>query len=161
MKSNYDLSSEDLVIDNPGRIAVIASMFNGDVTQELVRCCLNTLKQCGYRKKQVDVYWVPGAWELPQTVKTVTEEKDTSDAAIAIGCIIRGETPHFDYVAGEASNGLGEVARSSEFPVIFGVLTTDTWEQAWERASESGENKGGELAKAALHMIKLFRRIQE
>jgi len=160
MKSCYDLNPEDLVIENQGKIAVVASMFNGDVTRELVRCCLNTLKQFGYRKNQVDVYWVPGAWELPQTVRIVAREKNKNDAVIAIGCIIRGETAHFDYVAGEANSGLGEVARSVGFPVIFGVLATDTWEQAWERASESGGNKGEELAKAALHMIKLFRRIQ-
>ena len=80
------------------------------------------------------------------------------DGLVTIGCVIRGETSHFEYVAGEANSGLGEIARSVDFPVIFGILTTDTWEQAWKRAAEDEENKGKEFAKTALYMIKLFRR---
>ena len=166
MKSSCDLDIEDIPLGSHLKIAVIASLFNGDITKEMVRCCMETLEEYGCRKDQVDIYWVPGAWELPQTAKILARKRvkpaeNGIDLVIAIGCVIKGETSHYDYVAGEASNGLGEAARSAEFPVIFGVLTTDTWDQAWERASEAGENKGRELAKSGLHMIRLFQKIEK
>ena len=162
MKSTWDLKSEDLSIENPVKIIVVASLFNPDITKELVRSCLYTLEEYGYSSDQVDVLWVPGAWEIPQIAKKVADgdysiNADEIDALIAIGCVIKGETPHFDFVAGEASRGISMVARQADFPVIFGLLTVDTWEQALARASEAEGNKGREFAKSALHMINLYR----
>ena len=162
MKSKWDLKSEDLFVDNPIKIAVVASLFNPDITKELVRCCLYTLEEYGYSSDRVDVLWVPGAWEIPQVAKKVADgdyntTADEIDALIAMGCVIKGETPHFDFVAGEATRGISKVARQADFPVIFGILTVDTWEQAWARASEAKGNKGREFAKSTLHMINLYR----
>jgi 6,7-dimethyl-8-ribityllumazine synthase len=107
----------------------------------------------------VDVYWVPGAWELPQATRKVAG-LNRHDAVIALGCVIRGDTPHFDFVAGEASSGLGAIAREIDVPLLFGVLTTDTPDQAWARASRESGNKGRELARSALHMIALYEGLQ-
>ena len=118
------------------------------------------LERAGVEADAVDVYWVPGAWELPQAAKRIAA-LDRHDALIALGCVIRGETPHFDYVAGEASSGLGAVAREIDVPLLFGVLTTDTPDQAWARASRESGNKGGELAHSALHMIGLYESLED
>lgn len=137
------------------RVALVVARFNGDVTAELLDGCRAGLTEFGVSTDDVDIYLVPGAWELPQTARRVVA-LGRHDAVIALGCVIRGETAHFDYVAGEASRGLGAVARSSDVPVIFGVLTTDSEEQAWARASRDGDDKGRELALSALHMIELY-----
>ena len=167
MKSTWDSDSQDLVVKNSNRIAIVAALFNNDITEVLVRSCVDTLCENGYTNDQVDIYWVPGVWEIPQTVKRLLYKENELvaesdhhriDGLVTIGCVIRGETSHFEYVAGEANSGLGEIARSVDFPVIFGILTTDTWEQAWKRAAEDEENKGRKFAKTALYMIKLFRR---
>ncbi len=161
MKSSWDYKSEDLFVEKRKKITIIASHFNGDITQELVRSCEKTLREFGYSKSMVEILWTPGAWEIPQVgmkkaaVKALSEQVD---ALIGIGCVIKGETPHFDFVAGEANRGLGEVARIAPFPVIFGILTTNTWKEAWARAAEGEGNKGREFAVSALYMINLFRR---
>ena len=142
------------------RIAVIAGRFNGDVTEELVEGCLAGLGEFGVAPDHVDLYWVPGAWELPQTARKVAA-CDRHDAIIVLGCVIRGETAHFDFVAGEASSGLGAVARSLDVPLLFGVLTTDTEEQAWTRASRDQDDKGREVALSALHMIDVYAGLEE
>ena len=103
---------------------------------------------------------MPGGWGLPQEARRI-EALDRHEAVIALGCVIRGETPHFDYVAGEASSGLGAVAREIDTPLLFGVLTTDTTEQAWARASREVGNKGRELAQSALHMIRLYEDLED
>ncbi len=108
----------------------------------------------------MDFYRVPGAWELPQEARRIAA-LNRHDAFIALGCVIRGETPHFDYVAGEASSGLGAVAREIVIPVLFGVLTTDTPDQAWARASREAGNKGRELAHSALHLIGLYEGLED
>jgi 6,7-dimethyl-8-ribityllumazine synthase len=144
----------------PGRrIGIIAARFNGNVTEEMLEGCRNTLEEFGVGADAVDVYWVPGAWELPQAARRIAA-LNRHDAFIAIGCVIRGETPHFDFVAGEASSGLGTVAREIDIPLLFGVLTTDTPEQAWARASREEGNKGRDLAHSALHMIGLYEDLQ-
>jgi 6,7-dimethyl-8-ribityllumazine synthase len=109
----------------------------------------------GVADGDIDVVRVPGAWELPATAARVAE-LHRHDAIIALGCVIRGATPHFDHVAGEASSGLGAVARQQSIPVIFGVLTTDTIEQAVERAGTKAGNKGWDAALSALEMINLY-----
>ena len=134
---------------------MIAARFNADVTTELVEGCRAGLSEFGVLPDDVDVYWVPGAWELPQTARRLASLR-RHDAIIALGCVIRGETAHFDYVAGEASSGLGAVARTLDVPLLFGVLTTDTQEQAWTRASRDADDKGRELALSALHMVALY-----
>ncbi len=142
------------------RIAVIAARFNGDVTTEMLEGCRSGLGEFGVMADDVDVYWVPGAWELPQTTRRVAAG-GRHDAIIALGCVIRGETAHFDYVAGEASYGLGALARTLDVPLLFGVLTTDTHEQAWTRASRDQDDKGRELAMSALHMVALYAELEE
>ena len=138
----------------PGRsYAVIVARFNGDLTGTMRDRCVATLEDSG--AERIDVYEVPGAWELPQTAARVGA-LERHDAIVTIGCVIRGETAHFDFVAGEASDGLGVVARSLSVPLIFGVLTTDTVEQAWERAGPEHGDKGREFAISALHMVSLY-----
>lgn len=142
------------------RVAVVAARFNGDVTTEMLEGCRAGLADFGVGPENVDVYWVPGAWELPQTARRVAS-LGRHDAIIALGCVIRGETAHFDYVAGEASYGLGALARTLDVPLLFGVLTTDTHEQAWARASRDQDNKGREVALSALHMVNLHAGLAE
>ena len=145
----------------PGkRIGIIAARFNSDVTEEMLEGCQSTLQEFGVDSGAVDVYWVPGAWELPQAASRIAA-LNRHDALIALGCVIRGETPHFDYVSGEASSGLGAVAREIDIPLLFGVLTTDTPDQAWARASREVGNKGRELAQSALHMIGLYEGLED
>ncbi len=145
----------------PGkRVGIIAARFNGEVTAEMLEGCRSALEEFGVAGDEVDVYWVPGAWELPQAVRRIAA-LNRHDALIALGCVIRGDTPHFDYVAGEASSGLGAVARQIDVPLLFGVLTTETPDQARARASREAGNKGRELAKSALHMIDLYRGLED
>jgi len=142
------------------RIAVLASRFNADVTDRLLEGTMSCLREHGAVESQVDVYRVPGAWELPQAAARISA-LGRHDALIALGCVIRGETPHFQYVCEEANRGLGEVARSSRAPLVFGVLTTETHEQALARAAEGPANKGWEVAIAALEMVALYRTLEE
>ena len=145
----------------PGkRVAIIAARFNREVTAEMVEECRKAFQEFGVAADAIDVHWVPGAWELPQAARKVAD-LNRHDALIALGCVIRGETPHFDYVAGEASSGLGAVARQIDVPLLFGVLTTDTADQAWARASREAGNKGRELARSALHMIALYESLED
>ena len=138
----------------PGkRIGVVISRFNGEVTTEMLAGCQDALADLGI--SSVDVYWVTGSWELPQATQRIAAQ-NMHDAIITIGCVVRGETPHFDVISSEVSRGLGAVARALEVPLLFGVLTTDTQEQAWTRASREAGNKGLDLAWSALHMIALY-----
>jgi 6,7-dimethyl-8-ribityllumazine synthase len=137
------------------RIALLVSRFNGAITERLVEGARDCLVRHGVADGDIDVVRVPGAWELPATAARVAE-LHRHDAIIALGCVIRGATPHFDHVAGEASSGLGAVARQQSIPVIFGVLTTDTIEQAVERAGTKAGNKGWDAALSALEMINLY-----
>ncbi len=139
-------------------IAIVASRFNDVVTERLVDGARAALLEHGVADDDVTVYRVPGAWELPLAVSKVAAT-GRYDAVVAVGCVIRGETPHFDYVAGEASRGLARAALDHGVPLGFGVLTTDTAEQALARAGGDVGNKGAEAAEAALEMADLFRRI--
>lgn len=146
-------------LDGSGRrFAVVAARFNPAIAGNLLSGALARLAEHGVATEDVDVYRVPGAWELPQTAARLARGA-AHDGIIALGCVIRGETPHFDYVAGEAAYGLGTVARSSAIPVVFGVLTADTREQAERRADPKGMDKGGEVASAAVEMALLFDRL--
>jgi 6,7-dimethyl-8-ribityllumazine synthase len=140
------------------RCAVMASRFNETITQRLVDGALDALTRHGVSYENIDVIWVPGAWELPGLARHLAAT-ERYDALIAIGAVIRGDTPHFDYVAGEASRGLANAIADFDIPIGFGVLTCDTLAQAEERAGGSHGNKGWDSALAALEMADLFDRL--
>lgn len=147
-------------IDPDGlRIALLVARFNDDITGALLTGARAALMDHGIAEDAIDVIRVPGAWELPQAAARVVDARG-HDAVVALGCVIRGETPHFDFISAEATRGLGAVARSASIPVTFGVLTTDDLEQARERADPERLDKGREAAAAALEMMGVFRRIQ-
>jgi 6,7-dimethyl-8-ribityllumazine synthase len=137
------------------RVAVVASRFNETVTRALVDGAMDALVRHGAAFDDIDVYWVPGAWELPLAVRHAMATA-RYDAVVALGAVIRGDTPHFDYVAGEASRGLSEAARDADIPVGFGVLTCDTMEQALARCGGEHGNKGWDAALAALETADLL-----
>jgi len=138
------------------RVAIIVARYNADITDSLLRGALEALTDHGAEEGDMTVLRVPGAWELPQTAQRAVEAA-TFDAIITLGCVIRGETPHFDFVCQEATLGLGAVARSSSVPVVFGVLTTDDHAQAAARAGQGRDNKGYEATMAALEMVSVYR----
>jgi 6,7-dimethyl-8-ribityllumazine synthase len=141
------------------RVVVVAARFNAGITEKLVDGALDACLRHGVRLEDVDVLRVPGAWELPAALaKALLSER--YDAAVAIGAVIRGETPHFDYVAGEASRGLAALQGEFGVPVGFGLLTCDTMAQAEARAGGSHGNKGWDAALAALEMADLFARLE-
>ena len=140
------------------RFAVVVSRFNEGITQRLVEGALDALTRHGTAFEDVDVLWVPGAWELPFAARR-TLAADRYDAVIALGAVIRGDTPHFDFVAGEAARGLAQASADYELPVAFGVLTCDTMEQAEARAGGEHGNKGWDAALAAMEMADLFSRL--
>ncbi|RMH15939.1 MAG: 6,7-dimethyl-8-ribityllumazine synthase [Gemmatimonadetes bacterium] len=145
----------------PGRrVAVVAALFNPGVVDRLLERCLEGLRSGAIDDGAIDVFRVPGAWEIPQTVARLVET-ERYDGVVTLGCVIRGETPHFDYVAGEAAHGLGAVARRSRIPVVFGVLTVDTPAQADERADPLRGDKGAEFARSLLHMMALYDGLEE
>lgn len=137
------------------RVAVVASRFNEAVVERLVDGATDCLARHGVPDEFVTVAWVPGAFELPQTAARFARSGEV-DAIVCVGAVIRGETPHFDYVAGVAARGLNQIALDAGIPVTFGVLTTDTVEQANDRAGGKMGNKGFEAALAALEMANLF-----
>ena len=140
------------------RIAIAVSRFNGFITDSLLAGALDVLRRSGVDEAGVTVVRVPGCFELPLVVDRLAGSGD-HDAVIALGCVIRGATAHFDYVAGECSSGLARVAERHGRPVAFGVLTTDTIEQALERAGTKAGNKGADAARTALEMVSLLRRL--
>ena len=141
-----------------GRCAIVASRFTDLVTERLTEGARAALLQHDVPETAIDTISVPGAWELPQAVERVARTGRYA-AVIAVGCVIRGETPHFDFIAAEAARGLGAAARATGVPITFGVLTTDTAEQALARAGGAKGNKGWDAALAALEMADLFRRL--
>jgi 6,7-dimethyl-8-ribityllumazine synthase len=149
-----------LVAPQGARFAVVASRFNHFVVDRLVEGALDALVRHGVPAEAVTVVRVPGAWELPIVTRRIAASKKV-DAVIALGAVIRGSTPHFDYVAGEAAKGLASAAGTSTVPIIFGVLTTDTIEQAIERAGTKGGNKGWDAAVGAIEMVSLARALDD
>lgn len=154
MRVNPDFDARSM------NIIILASRFNEEITNELLAGALDCLERHRARRQDIPVHRVPGALELPVTARKILETGNV-DALLCFGAIIRGETPHFEIVARESSSGLSQVALESKIAVINGVLTTNTHEQAWERASRSEGNKGWESALAAMEMITLFRRIDQ
>ena len=143
----------------PASIAIVAARFNSFIVDRLVEGALDTLKKHGIKGTDITLIKVPGAFELPLVVsKGVAMSK--YDAVIALGAVIRGGTPHFEYVAGECVKGLGQVGLGSGTPVAFGVLTVDTIEQAIERAGTKAGNKGSEAALTALETLSVLRKLE-
>ena len=140
------------------KFAVVVARFNGFITDRLLAGALDALCRMGGSTDNVDVVKVPGAWELPMIVKALAT-RGRYDAIIALGAVIRGDTPHFDYVAGEATSGLARVATETGVPVAMGVLTTNTVEQAIDRAGAKSGNKGFDAAMTAIEMATLRRRL--
>jgi 6,7-dimethyl-8-ribityllumazine synthase len=140
------------------RMVVVASRFNESVVKKLVDGALEALVNHGVAFEDIDVVWVPGAWELPIAARWLVGT-ERYDGVVAVGAVIRGETAHFDYIAGEASRGLAAISAEMETPVGFGVLTCDTDEQAEARAGGAHGNKGWDAAVAALEMVDLFNRL--
>jgi 6,7-dimethyl-8-ribityllumazine synthase len=149
---NGDLVARDL------RFAIVASRFNEMIVESLIRGAVDTLLRHGAAEKQVELIRVPGAFDLPFVVKRVAASK-RYDAIVALGAVIRGATPHFDHVAGQCAAGLARASEETGVPVAFGVLTTDTIEQAIERACTKAGNKGADAALCALELANLLRRL--
>lgn len=140
------------------RVAIVAARFNAFVVDKLLSGALQTLATSGVRAENIDVVRVPGAFEIPVAVKQAAASRHY-DAIIALGAVIRGETPHFDYVAGECARGVMQVMLDTHVPVGFGVLTCDTLEQAQARAGGAAGNKGADAAQAALQMVNLLQQL--
>lgn len=138
------------------RLAVIAGRFNAHVSRPLVDGALGALTKLGLDAEDVPVYWVPGAFEIPLVAKRLATSGRV-DAVVCLGAVIRGETAHFDYVAGPCAAGVAQVGLDTGVPVVFGVLTTDTDEQALDRAGGRAGNKGEEAAHTAVEMVTLLR----
>ena len=149
-----DLSAKKL------RFAIIVGRFNSFVTDRLLAGALDALTRSGCPEENVEIVKVPGAWEMPVVARELARGK-RCDAIIALGAVIRGGTPHFDYVAGEAARGLAQAAADTGVPVCFGVLTTNTVEQAVDRAGVKGGNKGFDAAMTAIEMANLMRRLRQ
>jgi 6,7-dimethyl-8-ribityllumazine synthase len=149
----------DYSIDG-ARFAVVASRFNSGVVERLLKAALETLTEHGVPDDHVTVVRVPGALEIPVTSKRLAAS-GRYEVIIALGAVVRGGTPHFEYVAGECARGVGRVAIDEDVPVIFGVLTVDTEEQALARAGGTEGNKGHEAALAGLEMVTLLRRLED
>ena len=139
--------------------ALVVSRFNDFISEKLLSGALDTLLRSGAKDDDIEIVKVPGAFEIPLAAKKMATT-NRFDAVICLGAVIRGSTPHFDYVAAEASKGIAAVSMQSEVPVIFGVLTTDTIEQAIERAGTKAGNKGHDAAMAAIEMANLFDAIK-
>ena len=140
------------------KVAIVASRFNDFITARLMEGALDALNRHGVADKDITIYRVPGAFEIPSVAKRLTA-LESVDGIICLGAVIRGSTPHFDYVASEVSKGVALVGLEAKMPVVFGVLTTDTIEQAVERAGTKGGNKGFDAAMALLEMMDLFSQI--
>ena len=142
------------------KFAIVVSRFNGFISERLLAGALDALARTGGQLDDIEVVRVPGSWELPAVVRELTRQK-RHDAIICLGAVIRGETPHFDYVAGEAVKGIAQASVESGVPVSFGVLTCNTLEQAIDRAGAKSGNKGFDAAMAAIEMGNLMRQLRQ
>lgn len=141
------------------KIAVVISRFNEAISNNLLKGALDCLVRHGVAETDIDIYWAPGAFEIPTVLVNIMKKKKDYNSFIALGAVIRGETPHFDYVAAEVSKGVASVSMNTGIPVAFGVLTADTVEQAKDRAGAKSGNKGWDAALSALEMMDLIDKI--
>lgn len=149
---------EGHLTDAGGRYGIIVSRFNSLITGRLLDGALDALRRHGVTDDRIDVYWVPGSFEVPVLLKRLVTGGGY-DALVTLACVIRGGTPHFDYVSNEITKGVAQISMAHAVPVGFGVLTCDTVEQAIDRAGVKSGNKGAEAALAALEMLSLFQRM--
>jgi len=148
------LSAESL------RFAIVVSRFNSFITERLQNGAMDALRRCGAAEDMIDVVKVPGSWEVPLVAGELARQH-RYDAVICLACVIRGETPHFDFIAAEAAKGVAHAAAETGVPVAFGVLTTNTLEQAIDRAGAKGGNKGFDAAMTAIEMANLLRTLRQ
>ena len=141
------------------RFAIVVARFNSFITDRLLTGALDALKRTGAAEEQIDIIRIPGSWEFPITARAVAAQK-RHDAINCLGAVIRGDTPHFEFVAGEAASGLARVAAETGVPVAFGVLTTNTVEQAVDRSGAKSGNKGFDAAMTAIEMASLLRQLK-
>jgi 6,7-dimethyl-8-ribityllumazine synthase len=155
--SGFNTFEGDMVADKC-KIGITVSRFNSFITNSLLEGAVDALCRHGVDKKNIDVVWVPGAFEIPLALQRQAKA-NKYDALIAIGVVIRGGTPHFEYVAGECTKGIGQVSLQNDVPIAFGVLTVDSIEQAIERSGTKAGNKGAEAALSAIEMINVLKQI--
>ncbi len=141
-----------------GKFAIVCARFNTPVTMSLFNAAKETLLNHGVSPENISEAWVPGAYEIPLIAQKFASKKDYS-AVICLGAVIKGDTPHFDFVAGESAKGIMDIGLKYSKPIIFGILTVNTQEQAWERATWESGNKGSESALTAIEMVNLISRI--
>lgn len=141
------------------KFAIVVSRFNGFVTDRLLAGALDALERSGASPADIDVIRIPGAWEFPVTVRALSERK-RHDAIVCLGAVIKGDTPHFDYVAGESARGISQAAFDTGVPIANGILTTNTVEQAIDRAGLKSGNKGADAAMTAIEMANLLRKLR-
>lgn len=139
------------------KIAIVISRFNEFISNQLLQGCLDTLKKSAVVDEDIFVIWTPGSFEIPQVLSKIDSTK--FDAIIALGAVIRGETPHFDYIASEVAKGIARISQEKRIPISFGVITADTTEQAVERAGTKQGNKGRDAALAALEMANIYTQL--
>jgi len=149
---------EGKIVAKGMKFGIVASRFNDFICGRLIEGALDALMRAGADEKDIVIYKVPGSFELPLTAKKLAKSA-RFDAIICLGAIIRGATPHFEYISAEVSKGIAIVGLEAEIPVVFGVLTTDTIEQAIERAGTKSGNKGADAAMSAIEMVDLFKKI--
>ena len=149
---------EGKIVAKGMKFGIVASRFNDFICGRLIEGAIDALMRAGAEEKDIAIYKVPGSFELPLTAKKLAKS-DRFDAIICLGAIIRGATPHFEYISAEVSKGIAMVGLETEVPVVFGVLTTDTIEQAIERAGTKAGNKGADAAMTAIEMVDLFKKI--
>ncbi len=140
------------------KVAIVVSRFNEFITSKLLGGAMDCLKRNRANEDDITVVWVPGSFEIPSVVKKMAQSKKY-DAVISLGAVIRGATPHFDYIAAEVTKGVAQISLSSDIPVVYGVLTTDTIEQAIERAGTKSGNKGFDAALSAIEMCNIYKQI--
>ena len=159
MKRHLNDTPAPIKVDTEWRFGVVAARFNGDIVTALIEGATRCLAEYRIGHKNIDIWRVPGCFEIPLMAQRAVDHQRYS-AVIALGAIIRGETPHFDYIATESARGIAEIARTSRIPITFGVLTTNTPEQAWHRAGSGEENNGWQAARAALETLSEIRRLE-
>lgn len=151
---------EGKLVSQDIKVGIVVARFNEFITSKLLGGAIDGLKRENVKEEDIEVAWVPGAFEIPLIAKKMADSKKY-DAVICLGAVIRGATSHYDYVCAEVSKGVAQVSLSSEVPVMFGVLTTDTIEQAVERAGTKAGNKGFECAQGAIEMVNLIREMNQ
>ncbi len=150
---------EGQLIAKGKKFGIVVSRFNDFITSKLLEGALDALKRHGVKDDEIEIVWVPGSFEIPYAAQRMVDGKKKYDAVICVGAVIRGSTPHFEYISAEVTKGIAQAGLKSGVPVIYGVITPDTLEQAIERAGTKAGNKGFQAAMSAIEMVNLFEQI--